>query len=236
MAESGRGVAFGLSQVVGLACIAVAVTGFAAEGRALFNGKDLSGWDGAPGWWTVEDGALTAQSTPEKPCKACNYLVWKGGQPRDFELTAEFKLSEHANSGIQLRSKALPNWDTCGYQADMTGDGKLVGFVYHHKRGLIAGRGEKVVLGQDGARSVQRLGDPQELLKHFKPGDWNLYRIVCRGADIELYVNGALQCQFTDNTPGGAAEAGVIALQMHPGPPMKVQFRNLVLKELAKGE
>lgn len=233
-AGCGRGRAFGLISAFGLAC--AAAFGAPAEGVALFNGKDLSGWDGAPGWWTVEDGAITAQSTPEKPCKACTYLIWKGGQPRDFELTAEFKLSESANSGIQLRSKALPNWDTCGYQADMTGDGKLVGFVYHHKRGLIAGRGEQVALGPDGKRDVQRLGDPQELLKPFKPGDWNLYRIVCRGSDIELYVNGALMCRFADNTAEGAAEQGVIALQMHPGPPMKVQFRNIVLKELPKGK
>ena len=65
----------------------------AGGGVSLFNGKDLSGWEGAPGWWTVEDGALTAQSTPEKPCKECNYLVWKGGKPADFELTCDFKLS-----------------------------------------------------------------------------------------------------------------------------------------------
>ena len=69
-----------------------------ATGVSLFNGKDLSGWEGAPGWWTVKDGALTSQSTPEKPCKACNYLVWKGGQPSDFELTCDFKLSAAANS------------------------------------------------------------------------------------------------------------------------------------------
>jgi len=203
-----------------------------AGDRVLFNGKDLSGWDGAPGWWTVEDGALTAQSTPEKPCTACNYLIWKGGQPKDFELTAEFKLSESANSGIQIRSKALPNWDTFGYQADMTGDGQLVGFVYHHKRGLIAGRGEKVSISADGKRDAQKLGDPQELLKSFKKGDWNTYRIVCHGSEIVLYVNGALMCQFADLDAKEAAAEGVIALQMHPGPPMKIQFRNIVLKEL----
>lgn len=206
----------------------------AAEDKILFNGKDLAGWDGSPGWWTVEEGVLTSQSTADKPCKACNYLVWTGGQPADFELTAEFKLSEAANSGVQIRSQALPKWDTCGYQADMTGDGSLVGFVYHHKRGLIAGRGEKVTIAADGKKEVQSIGKPEELLAKFKKGEWNTYRIVCNGPEITLYVNGALMCQFTDNDAKQSAGGGVIALQMHPGPPMKVQFRNIVLKEIQK--
>lgn len=208
------------------------MTASAAGDKQLFNGKDLTGWDGAPGWWFVEDGVLTAQSTAEKPCKVCNYLVWTNGQPTNFELNVEFKLSDAANSGVQIRSKALPKWDTFGYQADMTGNGDLVGFVYHHKRGLIAGRGEKVTIGADGKKDTQKVAKPEELLKSFKKGDWNKYRIVCNGPEITLHVNDVLMCQFTDNDPKEAASSGVIALQMHPGPPMKVQFRNLVLKEL----
>jgi hypothetical protein len=198
----------------------------------IFNGKDLSGWNGKPGWWTVEDGALTAESTPAKSCQECNYLLWRGGQPADFELRADFKLSQGGNSGIQIRSEERPNWDTFGYQADMTGDGSLVGFVYHHSRGLIAGRGEKAVFNADGKSTVEKIGDPTELLKQFKPGDWNTYRVVCDGPDITLYVNDVLMCQITDHHPTQAAVRGLIALQMHPGPPMKVQFKNLRLKEL----
>jgi hypothetical protein len=155
-------------------------------GVSLFNGKDLTGWDGAPGWWRVEDGALTAQSTLEKPCKECNYLIWKGGQPADFELTCDFKLSVSANSGVQIRSETRPNWDTFGYQADMTGDGGLVGYVYHHQRGLIAARGEKVTIAADGKKETQKIGDSAELLKNFKKEDWNQYRILCQGPDITL--------------------------------------------------
>jgi hypothetical protein len=196
----------------------------------IFNGKDLTGWEGEPGWWTVEDGALTAQSTPEKPCKQCNYLVWKGGQPASFELTCDFKLSASANSGVQIRSQTRPNWDTYGYQADMTGDGNLVGYVYHHKRGLIAARGEKVTIDADGKKEVRKIGDSAELLKNFKKEDWNQYRIICRGPDITLYVNGVLMCQITDKDASTAAKSGIIALQMHPGPPMKVQFKNIRIK------
>jgi hypothetical protein len=226
---------FSTGKVCGcVAAVLLLGTAAIAEDKVLFNGKDLTGWDGAPGWWTVEEGALTSQSTPEKPCKECNYLVWTGGQPADFELTAEFKLSDAANSGVQIRSKALPKWDTCGYQADMTGDGGLVGFVYHHTRGLIAGRGEKVTIAADGKKDVQVIGKPEELLAKFKKGEWNTYRIVCNGPAITLYVNGALMCQFTDNDAQQSASSGVIALQMHPGPPMKVQFKNIVLKEIKK--
>ena len=217
-----------------LAILALAGAAAIAEGEAqpLFNGKDLTGWDGAPGWWYVEDGALTSQSTPEKPCKQCNYLIWKGGQPSEFELTADFRLSVSANSGLQIRSKALPNWDTSGYQADMTGDGGLVGFIYHHTRGMIVGRGQKVTIAADGKKETQSLGDPADFAKLFKKEDWNTYRIVCRGPEITLYVNGTMVSQVTDNHATEAAASGIIALQMHPGPPMKVQFRNIMLKPL----
>jgi len=76
--------------------------------RQLVQRRDLDGWAGAPGWWTVVEGALTAESTPAKPCTACNYLVWQGGQPADFELTCDFKLSAAANSGVQIRSETRP--------------------------------------------------------------------------------------------------------------------------------
>ena len=195
----------------------------------MFNGKDLTGWDGKPGWWTVADGTLLCESTPEKPCAKCNYLIWKGGQPGDFEMRAEIRLSEHANSGIQIRSEVRPDWDTYGYQADMTGDGKLAGFIYHHKLGLVAARGQSVSIDADGRKTIQTLGTPAELLKYFKKDDWNRYRVVCHGAEIVVYLNGVMMCQISDLT-AQAARTGIIALQMHPGPPMKIQFRNLRIK------
>ena len=198
----------------------------------IFNGRDLTGWDGKPGWWKVEEGALIAESTPEKPCQECNYLIWRGGEPADFELIADFRLSRAGNSGIQLRSQALPHWDTSGYQADMSGDGELVGFVYEHTRGLIAGRGERVTMGDDGKREAAKFGDAAELLKTYKKEGWNTYRIICRGPEITLYINGTLMCQFTDRDAKQAASKGIIALQMHPGPPMKIEFKNIRLKVL----
>ena len=217
-----------------VASVAAAQVAAPPEGegmKSIFNGQDLTGWDGKPGAWKVEQGALTAESTPENPCKAPHYLVWRGGQPADFELIADFRLSAAGNSGIQLRSLALADWDTSGYQADMSGDGALVGFVYEHRRGLIAGRGERVTMGADGKREVAKLGDAAELAKVYRKEDWNTYRILCRGSEITLFVNGVLMCQFTDHDAKQAATRGVIALQMHPGPPMKIEFRNIRMKE-----
>ncbi len=223
-------------------CITIALVfsliavGASADEQRIFNGEDLTGWDGAPGWWYVEDGALTSESTAEKPCKKCNYLLWTGSEPSDFELSLDFKLSAEGNSGVQIRSERRPEWDTFGYQADMTGDGKLIGFVYHHKRGLIAGRGQDVVIAPDGTKAIREIGDPEELLKSYRKCDWNNYRILCRGREIRLFINGVLMCRFEDNGAKPAAESGIIGLQMHPGPPMKVQFKNIILKDLSKHE
>jgi HEAT repeat protein len=207
----------------------------AAQEQHLFNGKDLTGWDGKPGWWTVEDGALTSESTAEKKCHKANYLIWTGGEPADFELSLDFKLSPNiikSNSGVQVRSERRPDWDTFGYQADMTATGHLTGFVYHHSRGLIAARGERVAITTAGEREVQKLDDLETVHAAFKVGEWNHYRIVCDGPDITLYVNGVLMCAFSDHDPKQARSKGIIALQMHPGPPMKVQFKNIVLNTL----
>jgi hypothetical protein len=198
---------------------------------AMFNGKDLTGWDAKPGTWRVENGTLTCESTKDNPCTKCHYMVWKDGKPGDFEIRAEFRLSLHGNSGIQIRSTTGADWNVAGYQADLTGDGKIVGYVYHSGMGLVCARGENVTLAADGKKSVEKIGDAKELLKSFKQEEWNTYRVVCHGPVIELFINDVLMSRITDHNPK-ARRDGVIALQMHPGPPMKVQFRNLRIKEL----
>jgi hypothetical protein len=200
---------------------------------SMFNGKDLTGWEGKPGWWRVDNGCITSESTAEKPCPIAHYLMWRGGRPGDFDLRCEYRLfGASANSGIQFRSRELPDWDTSGYQADMETGDQWTGCLFEHTRGGVAMRGQKVVLDKDGKKQVTLIGDGQELLKHIKKNDWNAYRIVARGSDLSLEINGVLMCQATDQQAGLAARDGVIALQMHPGPPMKVQFRNLRIKML----
>ena len=204
--------------------------------QAIFNGSDLTGWSGDFNWWTVEDGTLTAESTPDKPCEKSNYLTWTGGEPADFQFDCDFKLSADGNSGIQIRSETRPDFDTYGYQADMTGNGDLIGYVYHHKHKLVAERGEKVVLSPDGTRTATRFADKEALLAHFNKEDWNHYRILCDGRKITLLLNGVVMCEITDLSETGTTRHGIIALQMHRGPAMKVQFKNITLKSINPDE
>jgi hypothetical protein len=157
-------------------------------------------------------------------------LGGRGGKPGDFELRLSYKL-EGGNSGIQFRSKELPEWDTYGYQADMDAGDQWTGALFEHERGGIAMRGEKVTIDRDGTKHVTRIGDPKELAKHVKKDGWNDYVVIAKGPEITLKINGVVMAQAIDHQEGKAARSGVIALQMHPGPPMKVRYKNLRIKE-----
>ena len=194
----------------------------------MFNGKDLDGWDSRAGWWFAKDGLLIGESTPEKKCDKNDHLIWKGGKPGDFEIRTEFRLSKSANSGIQLRSEDVSDRDT-GYQADSEGNGAYVGFLYHPAMHLVGGRGECTTLATDGKKDAWRFADSAELQKLYKVEDWNTHRIVCKGSEITIYVNGVLTCHFTDYRTG-APKNGTITLQIHAGPPMKIEYRNIRIK------
>ncbi len=198
---------------------------------SIFNGRDLAGWDGKPGWWRVEDGAITAESTEEKPCLKHNYLIWRGGQPADFELRFEYRL-RGGNSGVQFRSREVADWDMRGYQADMEAGPDWTGALFEHERAGIALRGEKTEINRDGVKTVTRFADAAALQKGFRTNDWNEYRILARGPEIQLFINGVKTAHTIDQQAGQAAASGLLGLQMHPGPPMKVQFRNLRLRTL----
>jgi len=222
---------FGLAIVV-FVCF-VGPPARAADGEqgftSMFNGKDLTGWEGKEGWWYVEDGAITSQSTPEKPCLKCNYLIWQGGKPGDFELRLRYRIVG-GNSGIQFRSQTRPDWDTYGYQADIDAAGQWAGALFEHARGGIAMRGQRVVVDESGKKEITSLGDSAELMKHIKKEDWNEYCITARGSEITLAINGVVMSQAVDHEKGKAAREGIIGLQVHPGPPMKIQFKDLRIK------
>ena len=210
----------------GLTWPALAADGF----TPLFNGRDLTGWDGKPGWWRVEDGAITAESTAEKPCTKHNYLIWRGGEPADFELRFEYRITG-GNSGVQIRSREVPDWDMRGYQADIEDGAQWTGALFEHERGGLALRGEKAVIAADGTKQVTRFADAAVLQKGFRSNDWNEYRVIARGPEVQLFINGVKTAHVVDRQAGRAAARGLLGLQMHPGPPMKVQFRNVRLKE-----
>ena len=198
----------------------------------MFNGKDLTGWEGKTGGWWVEDGAITSQSTKEKPCLKCHYLYWQGGEPADFVLRFKYKLIG-GNSGLQFRSERRPNYDTWGYQADMEAGTQWTGCLFQHERGGVVMRGKRAVIAEDGQRQEEEFAVGSDLQKLVKPDDWNDYEVVAEGNHITLRINGALMCEVDDRDTKLACHKGIIALQMHPGPPMKVQFKNLRIKVLS---
>lgn len=194
--------------------------------KPMCNGKDLTGWDGMPGWWKVTDGVIWAESTPEKTAENTHYLFWKGGKPADFEMRVSCRISGQANSGIPFRCKRLPEWNLEGYQADLDAAHQYTGCLYQDGRGLVAQRGEKVRIDASGKKAVEAFADSKRLLKAINRDGWNDYRIVAAGPRVKIWINGVLMCDVEDHDEKFALRRGVIALQIHRGPPMKAEFKN----------
>jgi hypothetical protein len=176
--------------------------------RSLFDGKTLNGWDGDPRLWSVKDGVIMG-STEGVTLSGNTFLISKD-QFQDFDLRLEIKLRNH-NSGVQFRSEALPNWVVKGLQADAAA-GNWWGSIYDEKgtRGVIVngwkGKGETVV----------------------KATDWNDLRIWAKGGDIRITLNGLVTAELSGEEP----KKGVLALQLHRGPAMVAEFRNIRIQEL----
>ncbi len=193
--------------------------------RSIFNGRDLTGWAQEGDYFSVRDGVLVGESTSAKPLKSSRYLVYKAEQLGDFELRGEFRLSKSANSGIQLRSTDSMLKDT-GYQADMSGNGGIVGYFYHTRQYLVGERGTDVALVV-GGKKVNRFADGKELQKAYRPEQWNDIRIVAKGRLLVMWVNGVRMSSIADARLDYMPDSGYISIQLHQGPPMKIEFRNL---------
>jgi uncharacterized protein (TIGR03067 family) len=219
--------------------------------QSLFNGTDLTGWEGLSQFWSVRDGAITGQTTKENPAKGNTFLVWKGGDVSNFELRLSYKLvpngdKNFANSGVQYRSKlADPAYFVVGgYQADMEAGKMFSGILYEERgRGILAQRGQKVVIKADPNDAnkpkievVGTLGDPAEIQKHIKANDWNDYVIIARGNHLQHFINGQPTVDVTDEQTSKAAKSGIMALQLHAGDPMTAQFKNIRIKTLSGQE
>lgn len=205
---------------------------------SIFNGKDLTGWDGNPALWSVKDGAIVGE-TDKHPIKNNTFLIWTNGTVGDFELRCSFKIEPldnkgFANSGIQYRSKVLDpaGWVVGGYQADMEAGKTYTGILYEERmRGILATRGEKVVLDKDCQKKVTgSVGNSDEIQAAIKQRDWNDYVIIAQGNHLQQFINGKQTIDVTDDCESKRSMNGVLALQLHAGPPMKVQFRDLRIK------
>ena len=213
--------------------------------KSIFIGKDLTGWDGNPKLWSVKDGAIVGQTTTNNPLKGNTFLIWTNGTTADFELRCSYRITPNndkgfANSGIQYRSKVLDpaGWVVGGYQADFEAGTTYSGILYEERmtRGIMAGRGEKVVWDKDCKKQVTgSVGESEEIQAAIKKEDWNDYVVIANGNHLQHFINGLLTVDVTDECEDKAAKSGVLALQVHAGPPMTVEFRNIRIKTLSGG-
>ena len=205
----------------------------AAEPQILFDGKTLDQWQGTPGIWSIEDGAITASIEEGENLSKNEFLYWKD-EVADFDLKLEYRISgPTSNSGIQIRSKKNPDNHAAGYQADLDAGSVWLGRIYdEHGRGLIGERGTLTKISPAGERHSIPFSSPESLSRFAKTEDWNEYFIRCRGNRIEIHINGIHFTTLEDNQRNQADLAGRLAVQIHSGAgPAKIQFRNIRLTQ-----
>ena len=220
---------------------------------AIFDGKTLTNWEGDPTYWRVENGNLVGEITSATLLKTNSFIVWKGGEPADFELKGEVNITEKGNSGINYRSERLTDvpFALRGYQADIDGANRYTGQNYEERgRTTLAYRGQITSINAQTEPSTPEsvrakvknnawtdlkitgsLGNTDSLKTKIKNEDWNTFHLIIKGNRLLHYVNGILMSDVTDNDLINGKSKGFLGVQVHVGPPMKVQYRNLRLKQ-----
>lgn len=219
----------------------------------IFNGKTLDGWDGDSTYWRVEDGALTGEVKPDNLLQHNSFIIWRGGQPADFELKGYFKITAQGNSGINYRSEELSDipFALRGYQADIDGQNWYTGQNYEErKRTTLAYVGQKTVVypcmqatsSEEIAKRVNNnawtcveqagiVGKIDSLKAGLQPNEWHQFHLIVRGNRMQHFINGKLMSDVTDNDRLHRSIKGWIGVQVHVGPAMRVQYKLLELKE-----
>ncbi|MBL8222350.1 MAG: DUF1080 domain-containing protein [Bryobacterales bacterium] len=206
-------------------------TGF----QSIFDGT-LKGWDGDTNYWRAENGVIVGETTKEKPLTRNTFLVWRDGNPADFELKLEFRMNS-TNSGIQYRSVELTDvgkWVLKGYQADIDFQNTYTGQLYEERgRSFLSMRGQMATIPAEGQRPkvIANLKTSDDLKGAIKINDWNLMHIIARGNTMIHIMNGQLTSVFIDDDARNRAMSGLLGFQIHVGPPMKIEFRNIYLKK-----
>ena len=206
--------------------------------QPIFDGKSLAGWEGDPKYWRVEGGAIVGEITPETVIKSNTFIVWRGGRPRDFELKLDYRITPSGNSGINYRSAIVPDPVTPsnpfamrGYQFDLDGGKRYVGNNYEEKGRLFVGvRGQVTrIVGTRPPVVLSTFGDANEL-GSIATDDWNAVHLVIRGNTLAHMLNGRLMSVTIDDDAANRPADGLLGVQVHVGPPMKVEYRNIRLK------
>ncbi len=221
---------------------------------SIFNGKTLNNWEGDPTYWRVENGNLVGEITPQTLLKTNSFIMWQGGEPENFELKGEFNITEKGNSGINYRSEKLTDipFALKGYQADIDGANRYTGQNYEERgRTTLAYRGQITNINPQisnmKAEQVRAkvknnawtelkvtgsVGNSDSLKTKIKTQGWNSFHLIIKGNRLQHYINDILMSDVTDNDIINGKSKGMIGVQVHVGPPMKVQYKNLRLKQL----
>lgn len=206
--------------------------------QPIFDGQTLAGWEGNPAYWRVENGTLVGEITPETVIKSNTFIIWRGGRPRDFDLKLDYRITAGGNSGINYRSAQVPDTVTPanqfamkGYQFDIDGRKQYAGNNYEEKgRLFLALRGQITrVVGGRPPVLVATFADGADLAKHVTDG-WNAVHIMARGSVVSHFLNGQLMCVVVDDDAANRPSDGSIGMQVHVGPPMKIEYRNIRIK------
>ena len=222
--------------------------------KSIFNGENLEGWNGDKTYWSVKEGVLVGEVTPETILKRNSFVIYEKEQPINFELKLEYRISESGNSGVNYRSEKIKNkpFALRGYQSDIDGKNKYTGQNYEEKkRTTLAYIGEKVVVDTmpdsipltNIRKNVKRncwqtrnvvalLGDIKELKTSIKDNDWNTMHLIVKDNRMQHFVNGVLMSDVADLDAKNRSNKGFIGVQVHVGPPMKVEYKNIFLKNL----
>jgi hypothetical protein len=217
------------------------VTGEEPGFTSIFDGRTLNGWEGDPKYWRIEDGVMTGEITPETVIRSNTFIIWRGGTVADFELKVDYRISEGGNSGINYRSVVIPDTVTAtnrfamrGYQCDIDAQNRYTGNNYEEKgRLFLAVRGQVTrVTGTAKPVVLSTIGVNKELGAAIRTGDWNSAHLIARGNVLMHHVNGRLMTVVIDDDTRGRTMNGLLGVQVHVGPPMKVQYRNWRLKQL----
>ena len=202
----------------------------------IFDGKTLTGWKPrAEGFWSVQDGAITGQTTEAHPAPVNQFITWDQGKVDNFELKLRFRFTGQpaANGGVQIRSRVREDGHVVGYQADMNKQGQYIGMLYDEGgRGILAPRGTSVAVDDQGKKTQTPLPHADALKDTNRDNDWNDYHIIAVGNRIILIVNGMVTSELTDNQTADRDFSGVIAFQLHQGPPMKVEYKDIRLRPI----
>jgi len=209
------------------------ITGDESGFKPIFDGKTLNGWEGDPKYWRVENGILTGEVSPETILQRNTFIIWRGGAPKDFELKVDYRITTAGNSGINYRSAVLPDapFAMRGYQCDIDGRNNYTGQNYEERGRLFLSVRGQVTHVLSGRKPIilSSLGDAKDLAS-FIANDWNSVHLIIRGNVLVHLINGHAMSVVIDDDAAGRSMEGLIGVQVHVGPPMKVEYRDFRLK------